>query len=186
MAATATIVSGVAGRYATALFEIAQEGDQLSEVERNLTDLEAALQDSADLRDLISSPLYSREEQGRAMGAVTAQMGLSQIVSNTVALMASKRRLFTLPDVIKGVKALAAQARGEVTADVVSAAPMTDAQKEALTSALKASVGSEVVVNATVDESLIGGLVVKVGSRMIDTSIKAKLASLQNVMKEVG
>ncbi|MEL6584637.1 MAG: F0F1 ATP synthase subunit delta [Pseudomonadota bacterium] len=186
MAATTSIVSGVAGRYATALFEIATETNAVDAIEADLNALGAALVESADLRDLTTSPLYGRDDQGKAMGAVAGAMSLGPIVTNTVLLMASKRRLFALADVIKGFKALAAEARGEVTAEVTSATALTDAQRGALAAALKASVGSDVVLNTAVDESLIGGLIVKVGSRMIDTSVRAKLASLQNAMKEVG
>ena len=186
MAATTSIVSGVAGRYATALFEIATETSAVDAIEGDLNTLSAALGESADLRDVCTSPIYSRDDQGKAMAAVAAAMGLGPIVTNTILLMASKRRLFVLTDVIKGFKALAADARGEITAEVTSAQPLNDAQRDALAAALKASVGSDVVLNTTVDESLIGGLVVKVGSRMIDTSVRAKLASLQNAMKEVG
>lgn len=186
MAATTSIVSGVAGRYATALFEIATETSATESVEADLTSLGAALDESADLRDVCTSPVYTREDQGKAMAAVASAMGLGQVVTNTVLLMASKRRLFALSDVISAFKALAAEARGEVTADVTSAVALTKKQRDALAAALKASVGSDVVLNTTVDESLIGGLVVKVGSRMIDTSVRAKLASLQNAMKEVG
>ncbi|MEL7216287.1 MAG: F0F1 ATP synthase subunit delta [Pseudomonadota bacterium] len=185
MATSGSTVSGVEGRYATALFELATETNDVAAIEGDLTTLEAAFAESADLRDLVSSPIYSREDQGKAIGAVAAAMGLGKMVSNTLALMATKRRLFAVPGMIKGFKALAAEARGEITADVASATALTDAQRDALAAALKASVGSDVVLNTTVDESLIGGLVVKVGSQMIDTSVRAKLASLQNAMKEV-
>ena len=113
-------------------------------------------------------------------------MGLGPTVTNTLGLMAKNRRLFVVPGLVAQVKALIAADRGEVTAEVTAAKPLTKAQTEALAETLKASVGREVKLDVTVDESLIGGLVVKVGSRMIDTSIRAKLAKLQNVMKEVG
>ena len=113
-------------------------------------------------------------------------MGLGTTVTNTLRLMASNRRLFVVPSLLEQVRALIAAERGEVTAEVTSAKPLTKAQSEALAQTLKASVGKEVRIDATVDASLIGGLVVKVGSRMIDTSIRSKLANLQNVMKEVG
>ncbi|MGB0496760.1 MAG: F0F1 ATP synthase subunit delta [Rubricella sp.] len=185
MAATASVVSGVAGRYATALFEIAKDAGTVDAVEADLGALQSALDQSAELRDLISSPVYSRDEQSAAMTAIAAKMGLGELVVNTVRLMASKRRLPALPGMIAGVRALAAQDRGEVTAEVTTARPMTDAQAGALKAALKKAVGSDVSLNTTVDEGLIGGLVVKVGSQMVDTSIRTRLASLQNAMKEV-
>ena len=186
MSDTSSLTSGVAGRYATALFDLATEAKNLPAIEADLETLSAALAGSEDLQNVINSPLLSREEQGGVMAAVTKKLGLSDTVSNTVALMAEKRRLFALPDVIDAVKALAAEARGEVTADVTAAKKLTKAQQDALAKALKKSVGKDVEINMTVDESIIGGLIVKVGSKMIDTSIASKLSKLQNVMKEVG
>lgn len=183
---SATFTSGISGRYATALFELAKDAGQIETVESDLNALEAALNESEDLSALIRSPIYSRAEQGRAIGAVAEKMGLSSLVANTMGLMASKRRLFALPQTIADVKGLIAEDRGEVTAEVTAAKPLTDAQREALSATLRDAVGKDVIINATVDESLIGGLVVKLGSRMIDTSIRAKLDSLQNAMKEVG
>ncbi|RMH48178.1 MAG: F0F1 ATP synthase subunit delta [Alphaproteobacteria bacterium] len=181
-----TLTSGIAGRYATALFELAQEEDALAEVERDLGTLESALAESADLRAMIASPLYSREEQGRAIAALARAMGLGTLVTNTLALMAAKRRLFVLPRLIAQFKALAADVRGEVTAEVAAARPLSEAQREALARTLREAVGREVALNVTVDESLIGGLVVRLGSRMVDSSIRSKLAKLQTVMKEAG
>lgn len=180
------MTSGVAGRYATALFEIAKEGKTLGKVEKDLISLEAALAESADLRHMIGSPVFGREEMGAAMRAICARLGLGAEVSNTVGLMAVNRRLFVLPGLIAAVKALIAAERNEITAEVTAARPLTEAQLGALRDTLKASVGKDVDLSVTVDESLIGGLVVKVGSRMVDSSIRSKLANLQNVMKEVG
>ena len=149
-------------------------------------DIDAALTGSADLRSLISSPLVSREDQGNAIAAIAAKMGLSGIVSNTLALMAQKRRLFVLPQLIADVRARIATEKGEMTAEVTSATKLSAAQAKALAATLKASVGKDVKLKTAVDESLIGGLIVKLGSTMIDTSIKSKLAALQNSMKEVG
>jgi len=183
---SASLTSGAAGRYATALFEIAREGKLLDQVESDLDTLQATLDESSDLRDLISSPVYTRDQQGSAMRAITDKLGLGAEVSNTIGLMALNRRLFVLGGMIAQVKSLIAHERGEVTAEVVSARPLSQEQTQALSKTLKSSVGKDVKVDVTVDESLIGGLVVKVGSQMIDTSIRAKLANLQNVMKEVG
>ncbi|SET39852.1 F0F1 ATP synthase subunit delta [Oceanicella actignis] len=186
MADSASLVSGLAGRYATALFELAEEADKLSEVEKDLAELKAALADSAALRDLATSPVYSREEQAAAIAAVAEAMGLNGLTRNLLGLMAARRRLFALGAVCDAFAALAADKRGEISAEVRAAAPLTDAQREALADTIRKAVGKDVKLNVAVDESLIGGLVVKVGSRMIDTSIRARLANLQNAMKEVG
>lgn len=186
MSSSTSLTSGVAGRYATALFEIARDDGAIDRVEADVTALEAALGESADLRQLIHSPVYTREDQARAMRALAERMGLGTEVANTLGLMAHNRRLFVLPGLIAQIKALIADHRGEVTAEVTAARPLSDAQTKALVDTLRKQIGKDVTLDVTVDESLIGGLVVKVGSRMIDTSIRSRLASLQNVMKEVG
>jgi len=182
----ASISTGIAARYATAMFDLAAEEGALPAVEADVATVEAALADSAELRDLISSPLYGRDATEGAMGKVAEAMDLNPITGNTLRLMAQKRRLFVLPALLEELKTRIADHKGEVTADVVSAKALTKTQADKLAATLKASVGKDVKLNATVDESLIGGLVVKVGSTMIDTSIKAKLNALQNTMKEVG
>jgi F-type H+-transporting ATPase subunit delta len=144
------------------------------------------LTESADLRDVITSPLYGRDATAAAMGKLADAMNLSQITGNTLRLMAQKRRLFILPALLRALRDKIAVHKGEVTADVVSAKALTKTQADKLAKVLAASVGRDVKLNATVDESLIGGLVVKLGSTMIDTSVKAKLNALQNTMKEVG
>jgi len=182
----ASISSGIAARYATALFELAKESKGLKALEGDIDALDAALNSSADLNDLIASPVYSRDDQARAIAAIAKKMGLSALTANTLALMATKRRLFVLPYMTKSVQAMISVEKGEVTAEVTSAVALSAAQAKDLASALKASVGKDVKLKTAVDESLIGGLIVKLGSTMIDTSVKAKLASLQNAMKEVG
>jgi F-type H+-transporting ATPase subunit delta len=182
----ASISTGIAARYATAIFELAKEDKSLDALESDVASLGAALAESADFRDLIASPVYSRDQQGQAVRAIAEKAGLSKIVTNTLGLMASKRRLFVLPQLVTVLKALIAEEKGEVTAEVTAARALTDAQEAKLAETLKARVGKDVKINLAVDESLIGGLVVKVGSRMIDTSIRSKLAALQNSMKEVG
>ncbi|MBR9842427.1 MAG: F0F1 ATP synthase subunit delta [Rhodobacteraceae bacterium] len=186
MSEPASISSGIAERYATAVFEIAKETKTLSKLESGLDDLSSTLADSAELRDLISSPLYSREEQAQAIAAIAEKMNLEPVLKNALALMADKRRLFVLPHLITRLRDMIAEDKGEVTADVVTAKPLTKAQSEKLAKTLAARVGKDVKINAAVDKSLVGGLVVKVGSKMIDTSIASKLSSLQNAMKEVG
>jgi len=180
------ISTGIAARYATAVFELAIDGKALPALEKDVDALEAALADSADLQTLLTSPLYSREEQGSAIAAVAKKMKLSESTSNVLALMASKRRLFVLPQLLSSLRTRIATHKGEVTAEVTSAKALTKAQTESLAKTLKAQIGADVKIKATVDESIIGGLIVKVGSKMIDTSIKSKLNALQNTMKEVG
>ncbi|WP_092811339.1 F0F1 ATP synthase subunit delta [Roseivivax marinus] len=182
----ASISSGIAERYAAALFEISREDGSLDTLEGDVDALDAALKDSADLRDLIRNPVYSRDAQGKAITAVAEKMGTSTQMRNTLALMASKRRLFVVPAFLTQLREMIAEQKGEVTADVTSAVELTDAQRTQLADTLKAKVGKDVKLNTKVDDALIGGLIVKVGSKMIDTSIRSKLASLQNAMKEVG
>ncbi|MBK1635161.1 F0F1 ATP synthase subunit delta [Rhodovulum adriaticum] len=186
MSEPASISSGIAQRYATALFEIAKEAKDLATLEADVALLDAALAESADFRAMISSPVYTRDAQGRAVAALAPKMGLSAMTANTLGLMATKRRLFALPQLTAALRALIAEEKGEVTAEVVSASPLTEAQKQKLAAALKVSAGKDVKITAAVDESLIGGLIVKLGSKMIDTSIRARLNALQNTMKEVG
>jgi F-type H+-transporting ATPase subunit delta len=183
---SSSLTSGVAGRYATALFEIARDASLLDEVEQDLREIETIHANSADFRELLANPVYTRDEHAKVIAAIAQAMGLGTTVTSTLGLLARNRRLFVLPDLIAQVRALVAAERGEVTAEVTAAKKLTKHQTEALAAKLKESVGKDVKIDVTVDESLIGGLVVKVGSRMIDTSIRSKLAALQNVMKEVG
>ena len=182
----ASISAAIAGRYATAIFDLAQEAKGIDALSADVDALSAALAGSAELRDLISSPVYTRDEQGAAIAAVAAKMGLSAPLANGLKLMATKRRLFALPQLLKGLAAAIADAKGEMTADVTSATALSTAQAEKLAATLAKQTGKTVKLNVAVDESLIGGMIVKLGSRMIDTTVKAKLASLQNAMKEVG
>jgi F-type H+-transporting ATPase subunit delta len=183
---SASISLGIASRYASALFELAKDEKALKALEADTTALSETLAASAELRDVIGSPVISREDQGNVIAAIAAKMGLSTLMSNTLALMADKRRLFVLPQFLTALTDLIAAEKGEVTAEVTAARPLTAAQSKKLAETLKARVGKTVKLKTTVDESLIGGLVVKLGSTMIDTSVKAKLAALQNAMKEVG
>ncbi len=137
MSSSASLTSGVAGRYATALFEIAKESKALDKVEADILGLEAALAESPELREMIASPIFSREDQARAIAAIAAKMNLGPAVANTLGLMAQNRRLFVVPGLISQLKALIADERGEVTAEVTSAKPLTKAQTEALAATLK-------------------------------------------------
>ncbi|MEL7149279.1 MAG: F0F1 ATP synthase subunit delta [Pseudomonadota bacterium] len=186
MSESASISSGIAARYASAVFELVKEANELSSLEQDIDALDAAITGSSDFRDLIHSPIYSRDAQGDAISAVAAKMGLSGTMANTLKLMASKRRLFVLPQLVTALRAQIADAKGEVTADVQAATALSAEQEKTLAETLKSAVGKDVKMNVTVDESLIGGLIVRVGSKMIDTSIRSKLMSLQNTMKEVG
>lgn len=186
MSEAVSISTGIASRYATAIFELAKEAKGLDTLGTDTEALKSALSESADLRALIASPIYSRDAQGKAISALAEKMGLSPTFRNTLGLMASKRRLFVLPQLVRELSRLIAEEKGEVTAEVTAARALTEAQQARLAETLKKRVGSDVKINMSVDEGLIGGLVVKVGSRMIDTSIRSKLAALQNTMKEVG
>lgn len=186
VANSVSMSQSIAGRYAQAVFDIVKDEGGLDALAQQADDLGAALADSGDLRDLISSPLYSRDQQSRAIAALTARMGLSVTLSNTLQLMARNRRLFVLPQLVKQLQALIAEYRGEITADVTSAVALSDDQQTRLRDTLAQKSGKIVKLNTRVDESLIGGMIVKMGSQMIDSSVRSKLASLQNAMKEVG
>ncbi|QRN79073.1 MAG: F0F1 ATP synthase subunit delta [Nocardiopsis sp. BM-2018] len=182
----ASISSGIAQRYATAVFDLAKEGKALKALEADVDALESALNQSAELRAMMNSPVYSRDEQGRAVTALADAMKLSATTRGALGLMAQNRRLFAVPALLATLKRMIAEENGEITADVVSASVLSKAQADALAASIKERIGKKVKLNVSVDESLIGGLIVKVGSKMIDTSIRSKLAALQNSMKEVG
>ncbi len=186
MSEPVSISLGIAGRYGAAVFDLAKEGAALASLEADVDALDAAMGQSADFADMIASPMVAREDQANAIAAIAAKMGLSGLVANTLALMAQKRRLFVLPQLLADLRRRIADEKGEVVAEVIAAAPLSAAQENTLAASLKAKIGKDVKLKTTVDESLIGGLVVKLGSTMIDTSVKARLAALQNVMKEVG
>lgn len=186
MAARGTGPGGLAARYAAALFELAEEKKQLDQVAADLASLKAVIAGSGDLARLIRSPVLSRAEQSRALAAVLEKAGMSELVRRFVGLVAQNRRLFVLPDMIDAYLSQLAERRGEVTAEVVSARPLSDAQRDAVAAALRKAIGGKVAVAARVDPALIGGLVVKVGSRLIDSSLRTKLQRLQHAMKGVG
>ena len=177
------IQASLAGRYATALFELARDERQLETVGQSLARLKQALVESEDLRELVGSPLVSREESERAVAAAAESLGLDPTTRNFLGVLAKNRRLSQLRDVIRAFDMLAARHRGEVTAEIVSAHPLGDDQVEALKANLRAQTGRDIVVDLNVDPSILGGLVVKVGSRMIDGSIRTKLNTLAHAMK---
>ena len=186
MAAQETGTAGLAARYAAALFELADEAKQLDSAAADLRAIRALIAESADLRRLVRSPVLTRADQGKAIAAVLEKAGTSDLVRKFVGLVAENRRLFALDDMIAAFLADLARRRGEVTASVTSAAPLNEAQTAAITEALRRAVGGKVAIETHTDASLIGGLIVKVGSRMVDSSIKSKLQRLKLVMKGVG
>jgi F-type H+-transporting ATPase subunit delta len=178
--------SGVAGRYATALFELALEQQALDQVAADLNRFTEALDAFDDLLRLVKSPVFSAEEQGRALAAILKELKIEGLTRNFLLLAAKNRRLFATPDMTRAFRAMLARHRGEMSATVTAAAKLTESQVTALRQALKAALGKEIMLDERVDASLLGGLVVKVGSRMVDTSLRTKLNSLKVAMKEVG
>ena len=186
MSEQASTSKGIATRYASALFGLADEQDNIPALEKNVRVFKQAIGQSADLNHLISSPIYSRDQQQSAILAIAKKLSLSSIMTNTLALMAEKRRLFVVPTFLSVIEDLIAESKNELTAEVISAKELTKGQLDKLAKTLKSNFSKDIKIHASVDERLIGGMIVKVGSRMIDTTIQAKLNSLQNVMKEVG
>ncbi len=176
-------VSGVAGRYALALLELAEEKGALDQVAEDLRGLKSIITESDDLRRLLRSPVFGRAQQESAMGAILEKAGAAELTRKFVLVVAGNRRLFALVGMIDAYLTELARRRGEVTAKVTSALPLTDGQSKALTEALRRAVGSKVTVETAVDADLLGGLVVRVGSRMVDASLKTKLMKLQQAMK---
>lgn len=183
MSSTSSGVSGVAGRYAAALFEIADERKQLGEVATDTATIRALIAESADLRRLVASPVIPREDQARAFGAVLVEARISELTRNFVGLVAQNNRLFALDVMCMGFLDLLAGRRGEVTAEVTTVLPLTDAQRIALEKAFSSSIGSTVVLNTKIDQTLLGGMIVKIGSRMVDSSLRTKLQRLELSLK---
>jgi F-type H+-transporting ATPase subunit delta len=177
------IRASLAGRYATALFALAEENNSIDAVQSSLATLSAMMAESADLRALTSSPVLSRDDAGRAIAATAKALGLDKLSTNVLGVLAANRRLDQIPAVIRAFSTLASGHRGEITAEVTSAHPLDDKQIDALKAQLKKRVGSDVSVSTAVDPSILGGLVVKIGSQMIDSSIKTRLNTLSQAMK---
>jgi F-type H+-transporting ATPase subunit delta len=180
------MMASMAGRYAAALFELAKEEKQLATVESDLKTFQGMLDASGDLRRLVRSPVISAENQARALSAILGKAGIGGLAANFLRLIAKNRRLFAAADMMKSFRALLARERGEVTADVASAHALSAEQMKVLKDTLRLSVGKEVQVNTRVDPNLLGGLVVKVGSKMIDSSLRTKLNNLKVAMKGIG
>lgn len=179
-------VTGMPGRYATALFELAGESGAVDKVEADFDGFERMLEDSPDLMRLVRSPVYSADEQTRALGAVLEAAGAAALTANFLKLVARNRRLFAVREMIAAFRKLVAGARGEVAAEVVSAHELKPEQVQALKAELRAAESRDVKLTLRVDPAILGGLIVKVGSRMIDNSLSTKLQSLKVAMKGTG
>ena len=175
--------TGLAARYAAALFDLAEEQGKLDRVAEDLGRLNGMLEESADLRRLIRSPVIAREDQHRGLDAVMAKADIGPLTRNFIGLAARNRRLAQIPDMIAAFRAKLAIRAGEITADVASAKPLSKPQADALADELKKALGATVVLRPTVDPALLGGLVVKIGSRMIDSSLRTRLNRLRTAMK---
>jgi len=180
------IVSGMAGRYATALFELALESKAIEQVQTDLKAFDALVAESADLARLVRSPVFGADEQAKALSAVLDKAGVKGIAANFLRVVAGNRRLFAASEMIRGFNALVAKHKGEVTAQVTVAQPLNDTRLNEIRDALKQVTGKDVKVDVNVDPSIIGGLKVKLGSRMVDASIRTKLNAIKHSMKEVS
>jgi F-type H+-transporting ATPase subunit delta len=186
MAGQKPIVSGVAGRYATALFELALEQKSVDAVKADLDRFAAMVDENPELARLVRSPVFTADEQARALTAVLSNAGIGGLAAKFLLLVASNRRLFTVGQILKSFRLLVAQYKGEVTAEVTVAEKLDDRHLGALQSTLKNVTGKDVDLDVKIDSSIIGGLIVKLGSRMVDTSLKTKLNAIKHAMKETG
>jgi F-type H+-transporting ATPase subunit delta len=177
------ITASLQGRYASALFDLASEQGVVTAVESDLDKLGQALRESPDLAALIRNPKVSRDDTAKAMDAVSRVLGLSPLTQNFIGVLAANRRLSALPEIVRAFSTIAAAQRGEVTTEVTSAHPLDDNQIAQLAQKLKAREGKEVKIKASVDPEILGGLVVRIGSRQIDSSIRTRLNTLANAMK---
>ncbi|MCB9944243.1 MAG: F0F1 ATP synthase subunit delta [Geminicoccaceae bacterium] len=186
MSANSAAASGLASRYAIALFELAEAAGSLDDIAADLQSLDAMIEESADLRRLIRSPVLSRDAQRDAVLAVARKAGLKDLTTKFLGVLANKRRLFALPEVSRAYRDMLAEHKGEMTARVTSAVPLTDEQLEEVKASAAKFAGRAVSVEADVDPALLGGLVVHVGSRMLDASLKTKLQHLEQSMRGIG
>lgn len=184
--ATSAKATGLAQRYATALFELAREAEKLDTVGNELAGIVRQMDENADLRRLVESPVIGREEQGRAIGAISEKAGMDDLTSRFLGLLAQHRRLFALPGIAKAFAAMVAEHKGELAAEVVSAVPLGEAELETLKTSIAGYVGQAVTVETRVDPTLLGGVVVRVGSRMLDASLRSKLKQLEQSLKGSG
>ena len=175
--------SGLAGRYALAVFELAQEEKALDAVAKDFAALKQLMAESPDLTRLIRAPVFSREEQAAGMNGVLHRMEASALTRRFILLLASKRRLFALADIVRAYESLVAKQRGEMSAQVTSARPLSENEATELRAILKSKLSREIKLETKVDPSLLGGLIVKVGSRMIDSSLRTKLEGMRMAMR---
>jgi F-type H+-transporting ATPase subunit delta len=173
------IMASVAGRYASALFELADDENNVAGVEKDLAAFLSLYDESEDLRRVVRSPVIAADEQARALGSLLEKAEFGQLTQNFFKLITQNRRLFAAPDMARAFQSLAAKSRGEVSADVTSARALSDEQVAALKAKLKESMGKDVQLSLRVDPTLLGGLIVKVGSRMVDGSLRTKLANMR-------
>jgi F-type H+-transporting ATPase subunit delta len=179
------IISGMAGRYATALFELARDNKAVDAVKKDLDQFDALANGSADLNRLVRSPVFGADEQLKALSAILAKAGITGLAANFLRVITTNRRLFAVRDMIRAYRALVARHKGEVTAQVTVAEKLNDKNLDALKSALKSVTGGkDIDLDVNVDPAIIGGLIVKVGSRMVDSSLRTKLNSIKFAMKE--
>jgi len=179
-------VSGVAGRYATALFELALESHALDEVRADLAKFQELLAESPELTRLVRSPVFTADKQEKALAAVLERAGIGGTAAKFLRFVASNRRLFSVGDIIRDFDALVSRHKGEVSAEVTVAEALSDERLAEVKAALNQVTGKDVKVDVKVDPSIIGGLIVKLGSRMVDSSLRTKLYALKHAMKEVG
>jgi len=174
----------MAARYATALFDLAQETNAIEAIKADLEGFDALVAENPDLTRLVRSPVFSAEEQLQALSAVLDRAGIGGLAAKFLKLVTAKRRLFAVRDMIKGFRKLVAKHKGEATAEVTVAEKLKDEHVEALRAALKSVSGKDVDLDIKIDPAIIGGLVVKLGSRMVDTSLRTKLNAIKHAMKE--
>jgi F-type H+-transporting ATPase subunit delta len=177
------IQASLSGRYATALFELARDTKTIDTVEASLANVRSALEQSSEFARLVASPLVSRKDAAEAVAASAAAMGIDTTTKNFLGVLAENRRLAQLPAIIRAFRSLAADHRGETTAEVISAHPLSASQVDALKQQLRTRIGRDVSIDLSVDPALLGGLVVKIGSQMIDSSIRTRLNTLAHAMK---
>lgn len=186
MATDQTNSASMPGRYASALFELAKEQGSVEQIEADLKAFESLLTESEDLRRLVASPVFAAEDQSRALSALLEKAGISGLTENFLQVITHNRRLFAVPQMIKIFAALAAESRGEVTAEVTTAQALTDELTAELKQTLKNAVGKDVKLDARVEPAILGGLIVKIGSKMVDSSLRTKLTAMKVSLKAVS
>ena len=185
MSAEGSVVTGIAGRYATALFELARDSGVLDEVSTDVADLGNMIDQSNDLNRLLRSPVIASEDQGKGMAALMDEAGATELISNFVAVVSQNRRLFALRDMVRDFRTLLSAHKGELVAEVTSAKSLNDEQLAKIKDQLTTSMKTDVQVETAVDEKILGGIIVKIGSRMVDSSLRTKIQNLRFAMRGV-